>query len=172
MPTLDLQPLLTGELLHLRPLRPDDWDELFAVASDPLIWEQHPASDRYQEPVFRQFFTDALASGGAFAALDRETNRIIGSSRYFWFGDAKDKLEIGWTFLARKYWGGRYNGELKHLMIQHAFTAVDRVVFIVGLNNQRSRRALEKIGAQPTARTLSRVMNGTDATHIIYELRR
>jgi len=42
----ELQPHLVGDLLEVRPLRPEDWESLFAVASDPLIWEQHPARDR------------------------------------------------------------------------------------------------------------------------------
>src|SRR5215470_13415438 len=76
----ELQPHLVGDLLEVRPLKADDWDALFAVASDPLIWEQHPAFDRYQEKVFREFFEEALASGGAFVVEDRTTKDIIGSS--------------------------------------------------------------------------------------------
>ncbi len=143
----DRQPTLTGELLELRPLRQDDWAALFAVASDPLIWEQHPDCDRYKEHVFRQFFADALNSGGALVAIDRATGQIIGSSRYHAFDAAKRVIEIGWTFLARPYWGGRFNGEMKRLMLQHAFTTVDQVLFIIGPENRRSRRAVEKIGA-------------------------
>ena len=97
----ELQPHLVGDLLEVRPLRPEDWESLFAVASDPLIWEQHPAHDRYQEEVFREFFREALASGGAFVVIDRKTQEIIGSSRYFGFEPQKREIEIGWTFLAR-----------------------------------------------------------------------
>lgn len=143
----DRQPVLTGELLELRPLRQDDWAALFAVASDPLIWEQHPDWDRYKEDVFRQFFTDALNSGGTLVAVDHATGRIIGSSRYQGFDAAKRQVEIGWTFLARRYWGGRYNAEMKRLMLEHAFKRVDQVIFIIGPENRRSRRAVEKIGA-------------------------
>src|SRR5215831_1988476 len=103
----DLQPTLKGRLLELRPLRPEDWDALFAVASDPLIWEQHPASDRYQEPVFREFFKGALECGGAFVVLDRATRAMIGSTRYAAFDAEKSEIEIGWTFLARSHWGGK-----------------------------------------------------------------
>jgi RimJ/RimL family protein N-acetyltransferase len=142
----DLQPVLRGELLTLRPLRPEDFDQLYAVASDPLIWEQHPASDRYQEPVFREFFRVALDSGGALAALDATDGRIIGSSRYWGYDPVRSEVEIGWTFLARRYWGGRYNGEMKRLMLRHAFGFVDRVIFVVGPSNRRSRKAVEKIG--------------------------
>ncbi|HEY7466170.1 MAG TPA: GNAT family N-acetyltransferase [Dehalococcoidia bacterium] len=143
----ELQPTLTGELVVLRPLRPEDWDELYAVASDPLIWEQHPNSDRYKEDVFKEFFREALASGGAFAALDVKDGRIIGSSRYAFYDEANSEIEIGWTFLARWYWGGVYNGEMKRLMLRHAFKFVDNVVFIVGPQNLRSQKALAKIGA-------------------------
>jgi N-acetyltransferase len=139
------QPTLTGDLLELRPLREDDWDALYAVARDPLIWEQHPASDRWQEPVFRAFFRDALASGGALVAVDRATGEVIGSSRYHGFDG--QQVEIGWTFLARSRWGGRWNGEMKRLMLEHAFAFVPRVIFVIGANNRRSRRAVEKLGA-------------------------
>lgn len=143
----DRQPTLTGELIELRPLQPDDWAPLFAVASDPLIWEQHPDSDRYKEDVFRRFFADALSSGGALVAIDRASGEVIGSSRYHGLDPAKREIEIGWTFLARRYWGGTYNAEMKRLMLEHAFQSVERVLFIIGPENRRSRRAVEKIGA-------------------------
>ena len=145
--TFALQPTLQGTLVHLRPLRADDFDALYAVAADRLIWAQHPASDRYQEPVFRAFFRDAMASGGAFAALDARDGRIVGSSRYHGYDREAGEVEIGWTFLARSHWGGAYNGELKRLMLEHALQFVPRVVFRVGPGNLRSQRALEKIGA-------------------------
>ncbi len=143
----ELQPVLESDLLRLRPLRPDDWDDLFAVASDPLIWQLHPSWDRYKEEVFRKFFQDALDSGGALIALDCKDGRVIGSSRYHGFDEEKSEIEIGWTFLARSYWGGTYNKEMKQLMLQHAFKFVKNVVFLVGPQNWRSQRALEKIGA-------------------------
>jgi N-acetyltransferase len=144
----DRQPTLAGQLLELRPLRPGDWAALFAIASDPLIWEQHPESDRYKEDVFRQFFADALNSGGALVAIDRSTGQIIGSSRFHGFDAVESVIEIGWTFLGRPYWGGRYNGEMKRLMLEHAFKTVNQVLFIIGPENRRSRRAVEKIGAE------------------------
>lgn len=164
----DRQPSLTGDLLDLRPLRPDDWEALFRVASDPLIWEQHPDSDRYQEDVFRRFFDDALASGGALVAIDRSTGQIIGSSRYFGYDEEQSVVEIGWTFLARKYWGGVYNGEMKRLMLDHAFQSVDRVIFVIGPDNLRSRRAVEKIGAAFAGETV----DAAGRERVVYELTR
>lgn len=142
----DFQPTLRGALVELRPLRPDDANDLFAVASDPLIWEQHPANDRYKPDIFSAFFREALASGGALTVLDNKTGKIIGSSRFHSFNAAESEVEIGWTFLARSYWGGQYNGEMKRLMLWHAFKFVKRVVFLIGPQNLRSQKAIEKLG--------------------------
>ena len=143
----DLQPSLKGNLIELRPLAPEDWDKLFAVASDPIIWEQHPERDRHNQDVFRIFFKDAIDCGGAFVVIDRENRQIIGSTRFYGYDPEKSEIEIGWTFLARKYWGGRYNGEMKRLMLDHAFPFVETVIFHIGENNIRSQKAIERIGA-------------------------
>lgn len=143
---LDLQPTLMGDLLTLRPIHPADWDDLFAAAADPLIWAQHPEHDRWTAPVFRRFFDGALTSGGGLVAIDRKSGAMIGSSRYFGYDPTTREVEIGWSFLTRPYWGGVYNGEMKRLMLLHAFPWVDRVLFIIGPENRRSRRAVEKLG--------------------------
>ena len=145
--SFDLQPNLRGELIELRPLAAEDWADLFSVASDPLIWEQHPESDRYKEDVFKAFFKEAMECGGAFVIIDKNTQEIIGSTRFYGYDPTKSEIEIGWTFLARNYWGGRYNRELKQLMLAHAFKFVESVVFYVGEKNFRSQKAMEKIGA-------------------------
>jgi len=133
--------------VELRPLRPEDAEALFAVASDPLIWEQHPANDRYKPEVFAEFFREALASQGAFVVLDRKDGKIIGSSRFHGYHPQANEVEIGWTFLARSHWGGHYNREMKQLMVRHALQFVDRVIFLIGLQNLRSQKAVEKLGA-------------------------
>lgn len=144
--TFDLQPVLRGELLQLRPLRPEDFHDLYAVAADPLIWEQHPSNDRYQEAVFKDFFAESLASGGALLTIDNKDGKVIGSSRFNGYNGDKSEIEIGWTFLARSHWGGSYNREMKRLMLQHAFKFVGNVIFVIGPENFRSQRAVEKIG--------------------------
>src|SRR5262245_36055424 len=163
----DLQPTLTGQLLELRPLQAEDYADLYAAASDPLIWEQHPERDRYTAPVFRSYFDGAIASGGAFAIVDRRTGRIIGSSRYYGYDETASEIEIGWTFLAREYWGGTYNAELKRLMLDYAFEFVTRVVFLVGPTNHRSQRAMEKIGG---VRAGTRV-NDLGRESVVFEIR-
>jgi RimJ/RimL family protein N-acetyltransferase len=169
---LDRQPILEGLMLRLRPLCRDDWDALFAVASDPLIWEQHPAHDRWQEPVFRCFFEEGLAGGGALVIQERATGRVIGSSRYDHQRALPGEVEIGWTFLARDHWGGATNAELKRLMIDHALRAQEAVIFLVGETNLRSRRALEKIGARLTDRIDEAEMAGQPVRHLVYRISR
>lgn len=171
---LDRQPVLEGERLILRPLRADDWDALYAVASDPLIWEQHPAHDRWQEPVFRAFFADALAQQGALAIAEKSSGAIIGSSRYQGLDEAGEgSVEIGWTFLARSHWGGSTNRELKRLMLTHALASLAECRFVVGETNHRSRRAMEKIGARLTDRREMRVMaGGAMLAHVTYVITR
>jgi RimJ/RimL family protein N-acetyltransferase len=163
----DLQPNLTGELLRLRPLRPDDWDDLYAVASDPLIWEQHPIKDRYREEVFKGFFREALESGGALIVIDSKDGRVIGSSRFHGCDKDKSEIEIGWTFLARSHWGGLYNGEMKQLMLRHAFRFVTSVIFLVGAQNLRSQRAVERIGG---VRVGSRTDDASGRESFVYRI--
>jgi len=168
----DLQPHLKGELIDLRPLKPDDWKELFAVASDPFIWEQHPESDRHLEDVFKIFFSDALESRGAFVILDRMTQQIIGSTRFYGYDPEKSEIEIGWTFLTRKYWGGRYNAEMKRLLLNHAFKFVENVVFFVGEDNVRSQKAMEKVGATKVGTATRAYGNRPPARNLKYVMRK
>ena len=168
----DLQPHLKGELLELRPLATDDWDELFAVASDPLIWEQHPEQDRHTENVFRTFFKEALESGGAFVIIDRQTQHIIGSTRFYGYDPEKSEIEIGWTFLARKYWGGRFNAEMKRLLLNHAFKFVESIVFFVGEDNVRSQKAMEKVGAIKVGTATRTYGNHPAARNVKYVIRK
>ena len=166
----DLQPILKGELIELRPLRPQDFDGLFSAASDPKIWEQHPESDRYQRDVFQRFFDGALESKGAFAIIERKSGRIIGSSRYCNLDLTKREVEVGWTFLEREFWGGTYNRELKQLMLDHAFRFVDRVVFVVGEQNFRSQKALAKLGASFLKKTHLQADDGTMKTNLVFAM--
>jgi RimJ/RimL family protein N-acetyltransferase len=164
---VNLQPVLRGELLSLQPLVESDFDALFAVASDPLIWEQHPQSDRYKEEVFRDFFRGAMQSGGAFLVTDVRDGAVIGSSRYHGYDAVASEVEIGWTFLARPYWGGDYNAEMKRLMLDHAFRFVERVVLLIGPQNIRSQRAAEKIGAVRNGTRLDAV---TGRESVVFEI--
>lgn len=169
---MNLQPTLEGSRLLLRPLRADDWEPLFAAAADPLIWEAHPCSDRWQQPVFRSFFDKAMKDGAAFVVIDKASGAIIGSSRYYDYDAAGRSVAIGFTFLTRAYWGGDYNRELKTLMLDHAFRSVDRVLFHVGEKNLRSRRAMEKIGGTLIGREARVFPDGQPNPSVVFEIRR
>jgi len=143
---MELQPSIHNDLVRIEPLQAGDFEALYGVAADPLVWEQHPNKERYKREVFQNFFTGAIESGGAFRVIDQGNGELIGSSRYYDFDAAKRQVAIGYTFIARSRWGGNYNGALKTLMLDHAFRFVARVIFHIGVDNRRSRKALEKIG--------------------------
>jgi len=166
----DLQPTLIGPRIIVRPITPMDWDEMFAAAADPEVWALHPVRDRYKAEVFRDFFDGAIGSKSAFAFVDRRTGVVIGSSRYYGHDPIASEIEIGWTFLARSYWGGSYNAEVKRLMLEHAFNFVDTVVFWVGETNWRSQRAMEKIGGLRRAGLYPRTLSGATSMHVVYEI--
>jgi RimJ/RimL family protein N-acetyltransferase len=170
-PETPWQPRLQGALLHMRPVTLQDWAPLYAVGSDPEVWAVHPASDRWREEVFRAYFEEGLASGGALVAVDNASGQIIGWSRYMTGLVEPGEIEVGATFLGRPWWGGAYNGEMKRLMLAHAFEFVDRVILRIGETNGRSRRAAEKIGArlQP-GRRAEEPMPGV--VHLFYVIER
>jgi N-acetyltransferase len=169
MNAIDYQPTLVGPAITIRPIAPDDWTELFAAAADPKIWEVHPVSDRYTEPQFRKFFDGAIRSKMGFVFVDRATGRLIGSSRYHGHDAEIGEIEIGWTFLARSHWGGAANREVKRLMLDHAFTFVDTVIFWVGRENWRSQGAMTKIGGIKRDGLFVREATGDDP-HVIFEI--
>ena len=164
--------MLAGTHVTLRPLMADDWDALFTIAADPLLWEQHPAKDRWQEPVFRAFFDEAMASRGAFATIERASGALIGTTRFANHDPAAREIEIGWSFVARRCWGGAYNREAKRLMIDHAFSFVDTVVFVIGEGNGRSRAAIERVGARLRPGTVPRDPAAGPGRNVVYEIRR
>jgi RimJ/RimL family protein N-acetyltransferase len=172
MPQPDFQPVLQGDLVRLRPIEAGDWPEMFAVASDPLIWEFHPEQDLYKEENFRLFFDGAVESGMGLTILDRANGEIIGSSRYHGLDETQSEVEIGWVFLARRCWGGAYNRETMRLMLDHAFQYVDTVVFWVCEWNWRSQKALTKIGAVVRSGMHDRAYRGRNVRHVVFEIRK
>ena len=161
-------PVLTGATVRLVPIRPEDREALYAVARDPLIWELHPARDRWQRPQFEAYFDRWYLNSGGMRIEARATGDVIGASCYSTEFARPGEIEIGWTFLRRDHWGGSTNAEVKALMIGHALTRVERVIFRVAATNLRSRRALEKIGATLTDREESIDMNGVAVPHLVY----
>lgn len=148
MAGFDLQPGLEDTLIRIKPLKETDFEILFDVASDPLIWEQHPNKDRYKREVFENFFNGAIESRGAFLVYDIVSGQPIGSSRYYGYDKEDKSVSIGYTFLAKDHWGTKYNRALKKLMLDHAFKYIDKVYFHIGAENIRSQKAIEKLGAE------------------------
>lgn len=145
---MNLQPTLKNELVSLRPLRLEDFDPLFQIAKDPLIWEQHPAKNRYQKEMFLDFFNDSIKSMGALVVEEVSTKKIIGGTRFKRIENTDKAVEIGWSFLSRDKWGGKYNKAFKDLMIDYALQHIDSVVFYIDVKNIRSQRAVEKLGGK------------------------
>lgn len=151
MPNFNLQPTLENEFVKIQALMLEDFEVLYSVASDPLIWEQHPNKNRYQREVFETFFKGAIESKGAFLVFDKQTNQAIGSSRFYDLNQDTKTILIGYTFLAKDHWGSIYNPALKKLMLNYAFQFVDHVVFHIGAANIRSQKAIERLGAKKIA---------------------
>lgn len=171
----DWQPTLRGERVALRPIRADgsssDLDAMHAAASDPEVWAQHSEKNRHERAVFERFFKGAIESGGGLVIVDNASGRVIGSSRYYDWNPADESVVIGYTYLARAYWGGAVNGEVKRLMIAHAFRFARTVWFHVSPGNARSQRALERIGARFDRRELVPV-GGVPSERMIYRVDR
>jgi len=144
----ELQRALENDIIRIDPLKEDDFEKLYAVASDPMIWEQHPNKDRYIREVFETFFKGAIESKGAFLVFDKRTGDPIGSTRYYGYDKDDSSVSIGYTFLARDHWGTTYNRALKIMMLDHAFNYVNKVYFHIGAVNIRSQKAILKLGAE------------------------
>ncbi len=159
---------LENDLVKLIPIKEEDFDRLFAVAADPKIWEQHPVKDRYLEEVFREnFFNGAIESGMAFLIVDQKTGEVMGSTRYYDDNPDEPSIAIGWTFIACKYWGGKYNRALKKLMLDYAFQYVDKVYLHIGINNLRSQMGTAKLGAK-RLREFEREIYGKKSINVEY----
>lgn len=168
---MNLQPThLKNDLVWLEPLNQVYFDELYLVASDPLIWEQHPNPDRYKLDAFSNYFKGAMESGGAFIIRDALSGQALGSSRYCAYDAANKEIQIGYTFFAKSCWGKSINKEVKTLMLSHAFNYVDKVAFYVGANNIRSQKAMERIGGIKVREEVVAYFGETDRLNFRYEI--
>lgn len=167
-----LQTELNGQLVYLRPLKEEDFESLFKCANDPLIWEQHPNPDRYKREVFRNYFRGAIESCGAFVVYKKDTNEMIGCTRYYDLNEKERSILIGYTFLVREVWGKGYNAEMKRLMLHHAFQSLEKVIFHVGDKNIRSQKAMEKIGANKVGVINIAYYGEKNTGNVVYEVER
>jgi RimJ/RimL family protein N-acetyltransferase len=168
---MNLQPAhLKNDIVWLEPLKQEHFEELYLVASDPLIWEQHPNPDRYKLDAFTNYFKGAMESGGAFIIRDTLSGKALGSSRYCAYDAANKEIQIGYTFFSRVCWGKSINKAVKKLMLTHAFNDVDKVAFYVGANNIRSQRAMERIGGIKIREEVVAYFGEPDRLNFRYEI--
>ncbi len=161
---------LSNHLIRLEPLQPFHFEELYEVASDPLIWAQHPNPNRYQKEVFTSFFEGALQSGGAFIVRDVDTGKPIGSSRFYDYKPLDNEIKIGYTFFSRNCWGKGINKQVKTLMLNYAFIYIEKVIFHVGAQNVRSQIAMEKLGAKKISEEMVAYYGEPDRLNFVYEM--
>lgn len=167
---MNIQPILETENIKLVPLTGGDFEELFSVASDPLIWEQHPNKDRYKREVFENFFIGAMESQGAFMIIDKESGETAGSTRFYDYNSDDNSIFIGYTFYGRKFWGSRLNPQVKKLMLDYIFQFVDKVNFHVGKDNIRSQKAMEKLGAKKTNEVNVAYFGEPEKLNVVFEI--
>lgn len=165
-----IQPILENDYVKLIPLQENDFEQLFSVASDPLVWEQHPNKDRYKRDVFERFFEGAIESGGAFKIIEKNTGEIAGSTRFYNYNAADNSIFIGYTFYARKFWGSKMNPQVKKLMLDYIFQFVDKVNFHVGKDNLRSQKAMEKLGAKKVDEVTVAYYGEPDRLNVVFEI--
>lgn len=165
-----IKPTLENEQILLTPLEAGDYDALYAVASDPAIWAQHPQHDRWKEEVFREFFDAAIRSHSAFKIIDKASGEIAGSTRYYDYDARENSIYIGYTFYATKYWGTGFNKAVKKLMLDYIFQYVTAVGFHVGMNNVRSQIAISRLGAVKVGEMEMDLAFGANRRNFVYSL--
>ncbi len=169
---IHLQPHLKNNLVSLRPLSESDFESLYALASDPDVWAQHPTPNRYQRPVFENYFKGAMESGGALLISEKAGGFPIGCSRFYEYDPQKMKIAIGYTFLGKAWWGGNYNPAVKKLMLDYIFQFVESVHFHVGSVNRRSQIAIERLGATKLTEQEMAYYGESNNLNFIYEIRK
>lgn len=167
---INWQPVLENDIILLQPLQAADFEKLFKVAADPLIWEQHPNKNRYKKEVFATFFEGALASSGAYLIIDKIKNEVIGSTRFYDYDAENNTVLIGYTFYAKANWGKGFNFSVKNLMMHYAFQFVHKIIFHVGAENIRSQKAMAKLNAKKVDEIMVRYFGEADKLNFVYEI--
>lgn len=170
--TFSIQPILENDLIILYPLLESDFEELYAVASDPKVWEQHPNKDRWKREIFQNFFRGAMESKGAFKIVDKSTGKTIGCTRYYDYNEAENCILIGYTFYGMDSWGKGINPQVKKLMLDYIFQFVSKVHFHVGSNNLRSQIAISRIGAEKIGEEEIAYFGEAPKLNFIYEIQK
>ena len=169
---MNIQPVLENDMVMIRPLTEDDFEVLYETASDPKIWEQHPNKNRWKREVFLNFFEGAIQSGGAFLIIDKQSNSVIGSTRYYDYDKKDDSILIGYTFYGASYWGVGYNPSVKSMMLDYIFQFVSKVYFHIGADNIRSQVSIQRLGAIKVDERVVTYFGESPKLNYIYKIER
>ena len=165
-----IQETLSNENIILRPLQDNDLEALFLQAKIKEIWSQHPNKNRYKREVFENFFLGAIESEGAFVIIDKPTDQIIGSTRFYDHNEKESSIYIGYTFYGKDFWGKNYNSQVKEMMLNYIFEFVEIVNFHVGSENLRSKKAMEKLGAENLGEMMVAYFGEESKRNILYQI--
>ncbi|WP_149207521.1 GNAT family N-acetyltransferase [Flavobacterium johnsoniae] len=168
--TFNLQPILENDLCVLYPLEEKDFDALYETASDPKIWEQHPNKDRWKKEVFEKFFEGAIKSRGAFKIIDKQTEQVIGSTRFYDYSKTDDSIFIGYTFYAVSCWGKGFNQSVKNTMLDYVFDYVSKVKFHIGSENIRSQIAISRLNAEKIDEEVVAYFGESPKLNFVYQI--
>jgi RimJ/RimL family protein N-acetyltransferase len=149
---------LVGERVRLLPLRSEHAGSLWEAAQSPEIWSYFPfiigSLDEMKR--FISVASEAHSRGVElpFAVVDQISGRLVGSTRFMDFNSVNRSAEIGATWLCPDAWRTRINTECKFLLLQHGFETLGlvRIFFKTDARNERSQRAIERLGAQREGR--------------------
>ncbi|WHF52712.1 GNAT family N-acetyltransferase [Chryseobacterium gotjawalense] len=166
------QPTLETENIKLLPLKESDFERLFTVASDPEVWAMHPNKERYKREVFQNFFKGALESKGAFLIIDKNSEEVLGSTRFYDFNENDKSIFIGYTFYGTKSWGKNINAGAKIMMLDYIFQFVEKVIFHVGKDNIRSVKAMNKLGAENLGEEEVAYFGEDSKTNVVFQIKK
>ena len=167
---INIQPQLENDLVILEPLNQNDFENLYSAAADPKVWEQHPNKNRYKREVFQTFFDGAIESKGAFKIIFKETNQVIGSSRFYDYDENDASIIVGYTFYSTDSWGKGINPSVKKLMFDYIFQFVDKIYLHVGADNIRSQIAVERLGCKKVKEEQIEYFGEEPKLNFIYQL--
>ena len=167
---INIQPQLENDLVILEPLNQNDFENLYSAAADPKVWEQHPNKNRYKRDVFQTFFDGAIESKGAFKIIFKETNQVIGSSRFYDYDENDASIIVGYTFYSTDSWGKGINPSVKKLMFDYIFQFVDKIYLHVGANNIRSQIAVQRLDCTKIQEELVAYYGEEPKLNFVYEM--
>ncbi len=144
--------VIEGERVRLEPLNAEHLNALRESANDPALWEYTFQPNPFSSPQSATRWLDetmAQPNVQAFAIVDKRSSAVAGSTRFLDISQEHRKLEIGYTFIARRYWRSHVNTETKLVLLREAFEHRNmvRVQFKAEAINERSHRAILRIGA-------------------------